>query len=152
MYFGVNVNKVTVNPRCGTLKICKGGVFLVLFKKRHLYCQFHWHIRTFQEKTHIVTLTSSSPCVCAGLLHFIIGIYQTYLWVVVQIEAKRLICMTCFIPDLKSPALYKLQVLLNPLCEMSLFTKREPSLIFSSLKKSSFLKLAFLLNFEFDDV
>ena len=52
-----------------------------------------------------------------------------------------------FIPHLKSPVLYKLQVLLNQLCKMSLFTKREQWLIFSSLKKFCFLKSAFLLNF-----
>ena len=36
---------------------------------------------------------------------------------------------------------------LNQLWETSLFTKRERSLIFSSLKKSSFLKSMILLNF-----
>ena len=38
-------------------------------------------------------------------------------------------------------------ILLNSPCEMSLFTKREHSLIFSGLKKSSFLKSMLLLNF-----
>ena len=52
-----------------------------------------------------------------------------------------------FIPHLKSPVSYKLKVLLNQLCEMSLFTKREHWLIFSALKKSRFLKSSFLLNF-----
>ena len=36
---------------------------------------------------------------------------------------------------------------MNQLCKTSLFTKREHSLIFSSLKKSSFLKSMLLINF-----
>ena len=36
---------------------------------------------------------------------------------------------------------------LNQLCMMPLFTKQELTLIFSSLKKSSFLKSMLLLNF-----
>ena len=37
--------------------------------------------------------------------------------------------------------------ILNKLCETSLFTKREQSLIFSSLKKSLFLESMLLVNF-----
>ena len=43
--------------------------------------------------------------------------------------------------------LYKLQFLLNQLCKTFLFTERERSLIFSSLKKSCLLKSVLLVNF-----
>ena len=41
----------------------------------------------------------------------------------------------------------KYSILLNQLCMITLFTKGERSLIFSSLKKSSYLKSMLLLNF-----
>ena len=50
----------------------------------------------------------------------------------------------CRIGELK---IYVKWVLLNQLCMTSLFTKQENSLIFSSLKKSSFPKWMLLLNF-----
>ena len=52
--------------------------------------------------------------------------------------------------DLKKVDFLSAEKLLNQLCVMYLFTKRECSLIFLALKKSSFLKSTLLPNFAFD--